>query len=224
MQKEGLDRPAHQRDRLAAAADAELRQDVVDVLLDGWQLDRELEPDLLVRQACLEEAQDLLLARRQLIDGRPPGPQRPERGDAVQQRLGRLRRHRDLAVGDAPQRRHEVRQRLVARHEAGDAGLRARDEVRPVVPYADRYDAGAFGDADERPNLLLATRRRRVQEDEVGGRDREALDHIARVDARADDVEDLIVGQGLGERLPVDTNRAGHEDPDAGGQNGYTYH
>src|SRR5438105_15705737 len=50
-----FDLAAELRDRLAAAADAELLEDVMDVVLHRRQLDREPARDLLVREAGLEE-------------------------------------------------------------------------------------------------------------------------------------------------------------------------
>src|SRR5918994_7752031 len=53
------------RGGLGAAVDIELLGGVVDVVLERGELDRERPGDLLVREARLDQAQDLELARRQ---------------------------------------------------------------------------------------------------------------------------------------------------------------
>src|SRR6266511_4949486 len=80
------------RGGLAAAVDVELLEDVVDVVLDRRDLDRERRGDLLVREALLDQPQDVELPRRQLALDRLEGALAGERAHAVKQRrrdLGR---------------------------------------------------------------------------------------------------------------------------------------
>jgi hypothetical protein len=68
-------------DGVPAAADGELAEEVVDVVLDRRQADRQPFADLLVREAGGEEAQDLQLATGQRLSraghGRRPEPAQP---------------------------------------------------------------------------------------------------------------------------------------------------
>ena len=57
-----------EHDRLHAVAQAELLEDVRDVRLDRRLADEELLPDLCVRQARGDEAEDLVLARGELAE------------------------------------------------------------------------------------------------------------------------------------------------------------
>src|SRR5262245_55880600 len=67
---QGSDQLAYAGRGLAAAAHIELRQDPVDVVLDGGELDLEPARDLLVGEPTLDQVGDLALPRRQLGDVR----------------------------------------------------------------------------------------------------------------------------------------------------------
>src|SRR6185312_11584707 len=58
------------RGDLAAAAELHLLQDIVDVVLDRRDLDREVPGDLLVGQAALDQRHDLPFAGGQIIRSR----------------------------------------------------------------------------------------------------------------------------------------------------------
>src|SRR4029077_18145687 len=57
-----------EHDRLDAVAEFELLEDMRDVRLDGGVADVELAPDLRVREARSDEAEDLPLARGELVE------------------------------------------------------------------------------------------------------------------------------------------------------------
>src|ERR671924_618586 len=73
--------PAHACGSLAAPAHLKLLEDVVHVVLDRRQLDREAGRDLLVRAAVVDQLQDLALADGQPRFDAPAGLPGRERAD-----------------------------------------------------------------------------------------------------------------------------------------------
>ena len=124
---------------LAAAADAELSQQAVDVVLDGRHLDPEVLRDRLVGLAPLDQAQDLALATGQAgavgflaVDG--------EAADVGEQRLRDPGRAAQAAVDRRVDRLGEVAHRRVLHEIAGGAGLGASDDRGCGGPRARLYD------------------------------------------------------------------------------------
>jgi len=75
--------PAHDGGRLGAPADAELLEDVVDVVLDRRHLDAQAGGDLLVGESLPDEAEDLALAAGQQHVGRRRADVGRQRGEAA---------------------------------------------------------------------------------------------------------------------------------------------
>src|SRR5918994_7230894 len=125
--------PSSPRRGLGPAMDVELLEDVVDVILDGRELDRELLGDLLVRAALLDQPQDVELPRRQpSLDRVEPALAR-ERAHAAEQCRRDPGRAHQLAARDALDRGHEILHRSFARDVARGPRLGEGDHVRLVL-------------------------------------------------------------------------------------------
>ena len=118
------------RRRLGPAAHLELAEDVMDVVLDGGELDTELAGDLLVRQTVVDQA-DTCRSRVVSTIAAAGGDGRPRACRPPQQRGRDARSAQQLPVLDGLERVQQSRQLALARHDRRRARLRTVDD--PVV-------------------------------------------------------------------------------------------
>ena len=103
-----LHRPAAE---LVAVGELQLAQHGGDVGLDRLGADAEVVGDLLVEVAARDEAQDLLLARRELVDVGRRSAARRLAAEGVEHEAGQARREDGVALGDPLDRVGELARR-----------------------------------------------------------------------------------------------------------------
>ncbi len=128
--------------RFAAAAQTELVEDAVDVVLDGRVGDGEAAGDLLVGLAVGEKLDHVEFAPGQLLDpGLRPGEAGPA-GEMAEQQAGQAVGIDDLAVGDAEDRGDDAVGRRFGLDVAGDADAGPGKEVLVAIVEGEHCDAG----------------------------------------------------------------------------------
>src|SRR6185437_8579862 len=121
--------------RLDAVAQAELRQDALDVRLHGRLLDDERRRDLAVREAARDQAEHLALTRREVGHGAACDPRRRLAGQPLEDDPRHRRRQQRVAGGDRVDRGEQL---LGARPLEQEAGRARAERAEDVVVLLER--------------------------------------------------------------------------------------
>ena len=103
-------------------------------------------------------------------------------------------------------RRHEIGNRLLARHEARDPGLGVGDHVLLGLRRGESHDLDPPGRIRKLADQRQTPHRGRIEQHDVGlGRD-DAGEDLRLVPRGADDLEALVAAEDVRERLAVQPN------------------
>jgi len=180
--------PAH---GLGAPRESQLRENVMDVMLDCRHAQREFMPDLLVREAAAEQLEDLNLPPGQrLFEAGVIGPRIPvkQRAQETARDLGRTRQ---TAGNDVSERLAERIDRRAARHVAGESCAPASHDVLPLFVEAERDHCDTRPSDGDGTYLEEIDALRDIDERHVsGGR----CQHVAELREVRDDSRDAHAG------------------------------
>jgi hypothetical protein len=158
--------------------------------------DDQLLRDLRVREPSRDEAEDLELARGQLVEALGRRRRGGGAGELLDQPLGDRRRQQRLAGGHDADARRELLGRHVLEQEAAGAGAQRLVDVLVEVERGEHEDAGrrvpARGDHLARGLDAVELGHADVHEHDVGLEPARGVDRLAAVGRLADDVEVLL--------------------------------